>query len=174
MRTVADDVAAEAYRVYQSIEYHDEVPLAVRQTELRLGVRRPEASEIDRARAILEQAEAGALNSRAEIYARETVLLGEYPESVGLVLQAIRIGDLAIAAIPCEVFVEIGLEIKEKSPFDTTCTIELANGYNGYLPTVRQHGLGGYETWRARSSYLEVEAAPKITRTVLELIEGLE
>lgn len=174
MRAVADEVAAEAYRVYQSIEYHDEVPLAVRQTELRLGVRRPRAEQIERARAILAQAEAGAPKTRAEIYARESVLLREYPESVDLILQAIRIGDLAIAAIPCEVFVEIGLEIKEKSPFDTTFTIELANGYNGYLPTVRQHAFGGYETWRARSSYLEVEAAPKITRTALELIETLE
>ena len=27
--------------------------------------------------------------------------------------------------------------------------IELANGYNGYLPTPQQHALGGYETWRS-------------------------
>ena len=64
----------------------------------------------------------------------------------------------ASSAIPCEVFVEIGLEIKAKSPLKPTFTIELANGYNGYLPTPEQHALGGYETWRARSSYLEVDA----------------
>ena len=60
---------------------------------------------------------------------------------------------------PCETFVEIGLEIKKQSPLKPTFTIELANGYNGYLPTPEQHKLGGYETWRARSSYLEVDAA---------------
>jgi hypothetical protein len=80
-----------------------------------------------------------------------------------------RIGDLGIAAIPCEVFVEIGLEIKAKSPFKPTFAISLANGYNGYLPTPEHHKLGGYETWRARSSYLEVDAAPKIVDTVMEL-----
>jgi hypothetical protein len=52
-----------------------------------------------------------------------------------------------------------------------TFTIQLANGYNAYLPTPEQHELGGYETWRARSSYLEVQAAPKITDTLLKLLE---
>ena len=33
--------------------------------------------------------------------------------------------------------------------------VSLANAYHGYLPTPEHHALGGYETWRARSSYLE-------------------
>jgi len=84
------------------------------------------------------------------------------------------LGDLAIAAIPCEVFVEIGLEIKKKSPFGQTFTVSLANGYNGYLPTPQHHQWGGYETWRARSSYLEVDASNKITDTVLDLLDELK
>ena len=60
--------------------------------------------------------------------------------------------------------------VKAQSPFKPTFTVELANGYNGYLPTPEQHRLGGYETWRARSSYLEVEAAPKIFDTVMNLL----
>ena len=62
-------------------------------------------------------------------------------------LQAIRIGDLAIVSSPFETFAETGLEIKIRSPFKTTFTIELANGGYGYLPTPEQHRLGGYETW---------------------------
>ena len=88
--------------------------------------------------------------------------------------QTMRIGDLSIAAIPCEVFAEIGLDIKAKSPFKPTFTIELANGYNGYLPTPEQHKLGGYETWRARSSYLEVDASTRIAKAVMELFAGLK
>jgi len=68
------------------------------------------------------------------------------------------------------VFVEIGLAIKARSPLKPAFTIELANGYNGYLPTPEHHALGGYETWRARSSYLEVDASPKILETVLRLL----
>ena len=40
--------------------------------------------------------------------------------------------------------------------------------------TPDQHKLGGYETWRARSSYLEVDAAPKITATLLELLNSVK
>jgi hypothetical protein len=62
---------------------------------------------------------------------------------------------------------------QKRSPLKPTFTIELANGYNGYLPTPRHHKLGGYETWRARSSYLEVDAAPKVTETVLSLLRDV-
>jgi hypothetical protein len=48
--------------------------------------------------------------------------------------------------------------------------VSLANGYNGYLPTPEQHALGGYETWRARSSYLEVNASTEITTVLHELL----
>ena len=109
-----------------------------------------------------------------EIYARETVLIDEYPPKVSLILQALRIGELGIAAIPCEVFVEIGLEIKKQSPFATTFTISLANGYNGYLPTPEHHRLGGYETWRARSSYLEIDASTRIVEQLLGLLRQVK
>jgi len=102
------------------------------------------------------------------------VLLDAFPDRVPVVIQTFKIGDLGIAAIPCEVFAEIGLEIKKRSPFKQSFTIELANGYNGHLPTPAQHKLGGYETWRARSSYLEVNASQKIFETVMELFDRLK
>ena len=110
------------------------------------------------------------LTTLPEVYARETTQMAKYPPAVTLIVQAHRVGDVGICAIPCEVFVEIGLELKKKSPLRPTFTIELANGYNGYLPTPEQHALGGYETWRARSSYLEVNASRRITDTLLALL----
>jgi hypothetical protein len=173
MRLVAAEVAAEALRVVRSLEHRERLALGALRKDLRLGVRRPTAAEMERAKAVLAAHGGGPLRTLEEIYARETVLLAAYPEEVEVPLQALRAGDLAIAAIPCEVFVEIGLDIKAESPFPASFTIELANGYNGYLPTVRHHELGGYETWRARSSYLEVNAAPKITQEVLALLQAL-
>jgi hypothetical protein len=85
-------------------------------------------------------------------------------------LQAIRVGAVGIASSPCETFVETGLAVKRDSPLPVTFTIELANGYNGYLPTPEQHALGGYETWRAKSSYLAVDAEPKIRGEMLRLL----
>jgi neutral ceramidase len=138
--------------------------------EIELGVRLPADKDVARAREILEAAKGKPLKTLPEIYARETVLLAKYPPKVKAKLQAIRVGDLGIVSSPCETFVETGLEIKKKSPLRPTFTIELANGYNGYLPTPEQHKLGGYETWRARSSYLEVDASTRITATLLELL----
>jgi hypothetical protein len=34
--------------------------------------------------------------------------------------------------------------------------------------------LGGYETWRARSSYLEVDASTKISSVLFELLQKLK
>jgi hypothetical protein len=171
IRLVADRVARAAHEAYRGIKHRAWVSLASADKDIELGLRLPSAADVAKAREVIAQAKDGKLRTLPEVYARETVLLAKYPAKVPVRLQALRVGELGIAAIPCEVFVEIGLEIKKRSPLRPTFTIELANGYNGYLPTPQQHALGGYETWRARSSYLEVNASRRITETVLGLLK---
>lgn len=172
---VANKVAAEVLRAYGDAEFQDWVPLDAAWREVTLGVRKPSAEEVAGAKALLAAAgkEGRPLKGIREVMANCTVDLADYPDRVDVPLQALRIGDLGIAAIPCEVFAETGLAIKAKSPFAQSFTIELANGYNGYLPTERQHALGGYETWRSKSTYLEVTAASTIQATVLDLMAEL-
>src|SRR5262249_38504916 len=173
---VADSVARAAFQAYKTIKHTDWVPLAMAQKEIELGVRLPNEADLARAREILAKAAAAnkkVLTTQPEIYARETVLMAKDPAKLSRIVQAIKIGDLGVAATPCETFVEIGMAIKKESPLKPTFTIELANGYNGYLPTPEQHKLGGYETWRARSSYLEVDASVKITAALLELLNAV-
>ena len=174
IRVVANSVAKAAQKAVANIKYKNHVSLAAEQKELMLGVRQPSKSELEKANEILTKANKTVLDTMTEIYAREAVLLSKYPSQVPAIIQVIRIGDLGICAIPCEVFTEIGLELKKKSPLKQTFTISLANGYNGYLPTPEQHKLGGYETWRARSSYLETEASVKITNTLMGLLEKVK
>ena len=169
-RLVAESVSQAAFAAYKKIKHHDWVPLKMAQKEIELGVRLPSAEDVKMAQEILAAAKKPVLTTQKEIYARETVQLSKYPAKVKVVLQAMRIGELGVCASPCETFVEIGLEIKQKSPLRPTFTIELANGYNGYLPTPEQHALGGYETWRARSSYLGVNASRAVTATLLDLL----
>jgi hypothetical protein len=170
IRLVAADVAQAAHKAYQRIEWHDWVPLKMCETEIELGVRRPTDDEIARANTILQKAGPAPHGDLRAIYALETQDLAEYPAVVRTKLQAIRIGEVGITSSPCETFVETGMAIKRESPLPLTFTIELANGYNGYLPTPEQHALGGYETWRAKSSYLTKEAEPKIRGTLLTLL----
>jgi len=171
MQEVAEMVADEALRVVGGIEHHDRVSLAMRQTELELDVRRPGQARLAWAREVWSKAQGKTRLSRPEIYAREAIKLSAYAPTMSLKLQALRIGELGIAAIPCEVFAETGLAIKQSSPLKPTFVIEIANGYNGYLPTPQQHQWGGYETWPARSSCLEIEAETKIRAAVLSLLD---
>lgn len=174
LRLVASSVAETAKAAHSQAKYSGKISLAMREAEIELKVRKPSAEDIDYAKKLLAAAGDPPYRKLPEVYARETLKMAEYPETVRIKLQAIRIGELGIVSIPCEVFTEIGLELKRRSPLKPTFTIELANGYNGYLPTPQQHELGGYETWRARSSYLEESASPKIVETLLKLLDEVK
>jgi hypothetical protein len=173
MEEVGTAVADEVCRVCRGIEHLESVSLEMRECEIELGIRRPDEARLEWARKVWSTAEGKLRLSRPEIYAREAILLADYPATVPVKLQAIRIGSLGIVGIPCEVFAETGLAIKESSPLRSTFVVELAGGYHGYLPTPRQHALGGYETWPARSACLEVEAEPKIRRAALDLLSAV-
>ena len=104
------------------------------------------------------------------MYAREQVILHQL-QSTEIVVQALRIGDIAIATTPNETYALTGLKLKHQSPLKQTMVIELANGGDGYIPPPEQHLLGGYNTWAARSAGLEVSAEPKIVEADLQLLE---
>jgi len=50
-------------------------------------------------------------------------------------LQALRMGDLAVYAVPGEPFLAMGEEIRERSPFKFPLAVSVANGSGGYFPT---------------------------------------
>jgi len=170
-RSVAEDVARAAHEAYGRIQYHDWAPLTMQQKQLELNIRMPSKDEVTKAQAYI----AANLKDRkprtwTEVYARETVLLDGMPPTRELKLQAIRIGGLGIAAMPCEVYGATGLKIKHTSPLQTTMNISLANGCEGYIPPAEQFELGGYTTWRARTSCLEVQAEGKIATAITDLL----
>src|SRR5262249_3531104 len=135
--------------------------------------RKPSTAEVERARELLMRSPQGPLRTLPEIYARETVQLADWPARFKTPVQAFRIGELGVCALPGEPFCPTGLDVKAKSPVKPTLMIGMANDYAGYLPTEEQHALGGYETWRAKSSFLEVKAATRIQEAALELLGAL-
>jgi len=171
--TVGEDVAQAAFAAYKTIHFYDWVPLVVEEKLLTLGVRMPGEEEVTKAKAVVAELPDGKPRNLVESYARETVLLSQMPPTRELKLQAVRIGELGLTALPLEAFSSTGLEIKKRSPLKPTFNIDLANGYFGYLPPPDQHQLGGYTTWRARTSMLEVDAEPKVVATLLELLENV-
>lgn len=60
-------------------------------------------------------------------------------------VQTFRMGECGLVAHSAEVFNEIGMAVKEGSPFPATLFAGYSNGCIGYLPTAEAHALGGYE-----------------------------
>lgn len=92
-------------------------------------------------------------------------------KTLPLEVQVFRLGDdVALVALPGEVFVELGLEIKRRSPFATTLVVELANDCPHYLPTRKAFAEGSYETV---NSIIEVGGGEKLVEQAVSLLEGL-
>ncbi|MFV1996050.1 MAG: hypothetical protein ACC661_11500, partial [Verrucomicrobiales bacterium] len=176
VRIVASKAADAAWRAVKKISEYDENPLvAMRQREVTLKYRRMTEADVARALKVLglPRAEREAIHKKATQYANATVRYAEPEKTESVIVQAVRIGEQAIVSMPFEVLVEIGLEIKEKSPFPHTFLIELANGGYGYLPPPNQHTLGGYETWIGTSRF-EEDSSVILTRNLLEMLEELK
>lgn len=171
MKLVANDVAEEVFRVYQTIEYKNWVPLGATQMELTLDVRKPDQQTLGWAESAMLKAKPD--HPTEKVFAERTIQMKEWPEKIDVILQTFRVGDLGIAGIPFEVFAETGLEIKAKSPFQKSFTIGLANGGYGYLPTPEQHQMGGYETWMSVNK-VEKEASRKIVTEILKLFNQVK
>lgn len=174
MREVAYDVAAAVHAAYQTMAWHEQVPLAATFEEIDLALRHPTPEQLERAKGVLAKLAPDAKpKTLEEIYAVRTLDVNKQPERARFPLQAFRIGEVGISTFPNEVFSEIGLELKARNPFKPSFTISLAHGYFGYLPTPEQHALGGYETWLG-TSRLEEGASVKMVDQLLRMLEGLK
>jgi neutral ceramidase len=60
-------------------------------------------------------------------------------------LSLLRVGNIVFAGVSGELFTEIGMAIKELSPFSFTHVITHCNGSSGYLITDSAYKEGGYE-----------------------------
>lgn len=78
--------------------------------------------------------------------------------------------DLAIVALPGEIFVELGLALKAASPFKHTFIAELANGSMGYVPNREAYPQGNYEVVSARG---EPGSGEKLAETAMQLLKEL-
>jgi hypothetical protein len=166
----AKEIAERVAAAYKKIEWKSEIPLAMAETVLELKWRVPDEKRLQWAREMQAKLGDRLPQNHPEVYALEAIYLHER-QKTELKLQAVRVGDMGITALPNEVFCLTGLKLKARSPFSLTMNIELANGADGYIPPPEQHALGGYTTWPARTAGLEVEAEPKITETVTSLLE---
>lgn len=169
----AEELAQLAHQAYGSIAFRNDLTLDMLDRDLELDMRVPDAERLRWADGVMREFDGfngGRPTSLPQLYAREQFFLAEHPRRP-VKLQALRIGDLGIAAISAEVYGITGLKLKLQSPFETQMNFSLANGEDGYIPPPEQHVLGGYTTWEARTAGLEVDAEPKMVAALLDMLE---
>ncbi len=93
------------------------------------------------------------------------------PSPIQVDVQVLRIGEVAIVAMPGEPFGEIGVAVKKASPFAFTMFAAYSSGEGGdYLPIESEYAFGGYEV--ERSPYGR-SAAEKLIRETIALYEDV-
>lgn len=153
------------------------ISLEVRKETLSVDVRKPTTSELAAARSIVEQSDYEHFEysdaGLKKVYAREQLLLQDTPDTRTIPLQAIRIENLLIGALPGEFFAETGLALKNSTRDYSYFTIGLANGNVGYVPPAHEIDRGGYETWRCRYSCLEPDSESIIRNEMVRMLHSL-
>lgn len=76
-----------------------------------------------------------------------------------------RAGEVALVAVPGELFNEYNAEIRDASPFPFTTVATLANDYIGYIPTNVAQEQGAYET--------KMAPAERVGDGLMQLVRGL-
>ena len=88
-------------------------------------------------------------------------------------VQVLRVGDVAVAGIPAEYFVEHGLRIKMESHPAHALVAGFTNGMVGYVPTAGAFKHSGYETTLGPPSRLAPEAGDKLADAAIRLVRKL-
>ena len=186
-------IGEAAYSRLKTMDYRSEARLCARSEEIDIGLRdlppkKEVLAAIEAQKRLLEELKRGGAdyiavqNADLKLLGYEDVLgyiemreqgrrIDLYEDEREAEIQAIAIGDARIAAIPGEVFVEFGLDIKRRSPLPgTTFVVELANGcLPGYACTRQAYAEGGYE---AGTSLLAEDFGYEMVEKAVELMGG--
>ena len=84
----------------------------------------------------------------------------------------IRLGTIAIATNPFELFLDYGNQIKARSVCEQTFLIQLANGADGYLPTAKAESGGHYSAFLSSGQVGHV-GGEMLVRQTLDQIRDL-
>ncbi len=148
-------LAAEVMRAWPRLAAVDPGRLQIRTTTVSLPLPALDDGDVEKARAIIARMGGEASQRPAFL---ETVWAFKVLDVAArkgrphdVEVQAIALGQLvAWISLPGEIFTELGLAIKQDSPFPHTIVAELANGSIGYIPSSRAYAQGNYEVVSAR------------------------
>lgn len=176
-KLIGTDLADRVFQDLPRISWQDNPHLSVLYHEAEIDVVKPTPEQLLSASQIVSAAHYEDIvidqDGLRQIYAREQMLLNEFPDKGICPVQAIRIGNGVIGALAGEFFSETGIYLKENVTQGPYFTITMANGNIGYVPPAAEIAKGGYETWRCRYSCLVQGAEKAIREKLLSLVQTL-
>ncbi|WP_339925999.1 neutral/alkaline non-lysosomal ceramidase N-terminal domain-containing protein [uncultured Cyclobacterium sp.] len=145
-KVIQPDLKAIAKVIYVPIQHFTP-------EELEWAIKETDAPALYEETDFLERRRRLKIRSLERIRRTEAVppTIGDQPWRIPLEVQVFQVSeDLAIVGLPGEVFVDLGLAIKENSPYKNTIVVELTHSHIAYVPTKEAFTRGGYETVNSR------------------------
>ena len=125
--------------------------LAARSTTLTVPLQEVTPEQVAEARATVGKLADTNVTFLAKVAAVRVLDLATLGPVCPMEVQVFRLdSDTAIVCLPGEIFVELGLAIKQASPFKTTLVMEICSDRPSYVPTLKAFGEGSYEVTNAR------------------------
>ncbi len=179
-------LAGTVIRALADIETRETEALRIENACFPALIRTPTEEDIKAAQDLLEKhpyevvisTEEGLIGDNTDIqprhYARSLLEVAEIREKhVEVPVQAVRLGETAIVGVPCELFVEFGLDIKARGGFDHTMISTLTNAQFGYIAVRDAFDQGGYETQISGDTMMAPETGYDMADTAVDLLKKL-
>jgi neutral ceramidase len=149
----------------------DRPALSVSSARLSLPLRSVSAEQAASAKANMPKVGTNDLPFLAQVEAVTTLDLLRRGSTLDSEVQVFRLHpEVAVVLLPGEVFAELGLAIKRRSPFKHTLVIELSNDNPAYIPTEKAFKEGSYETVNSR---IAPGGGERLVETAIQLLNDI-
>jgi len=145
---VGEMLAEQVDQIWNAATFRNDVSIAATESTFVQHVHKIDDRKNDESKA-----NDASLSQMERVFAKERLLLLDYPDTIEMPMLTWRIGDWAMATFTGQMFAQCALDLRYASPFETTAIVELANGWGGYVGRRMDYLLGGYEMQLARSSF---------------------
>lgn len=171
--------AFDAMQIYNKIKLTDTPSLLVHFDTLRIPLNKRLTAEeaASRRDALMKVAKTAAERAQIKVYgdiidsyATDYVDMdySEIPQTV------VKLGNIAFANYPYELFSEIGMRIQKEFPDMEILPLVCSNGHRGYFPTEDAAVRGGYEITMFNASLLQEHVHDADYRLVLESVRNIK
>jgi hypothetical protein len=171
MADIGRHLAEDAFEAIEQMTFRTALTLGARQTTVQLPYRRISAAEVKGTVPGAQRFVDPAAYDRAMPKLLERIReRGTQPAEV----QVLRLGEVAFAAIPAELFVQLGLRIKEGAHPLHGLVVSHANGMVGYIPHREAFQRGGYETTFGPAWRQAPQAGDLLVKAAIEQVQALQ